>query len=228
MAGIGQFISTEWSELKMLVDSGFPLYYSDMNEQYNILASDTVGVFYKTTIFKQSPVPAGSDQEDFEDNYQSKANKPYTTPVDLDVTAAPGCPVLSPTLKLLYSGTDITAGSGYTTAYSYSGTGKFFGFVFDYNSDQVRTKLTIDGNVIFELSMDEIEALQSFDGDGCDDSQDTGNGVCGFIKKSAGNRLNFCPPCAIKYTSEVKIEIKRTGSSSKKLKDQIVILTKES
>jgi len=140
--------------------------------------------------------------------------------------AAPGCPVISPKLRIEFDETNITVPSAYTTMYNYNGAGKLYGFTLDFNSDSVRVRLVIDGTeTIFALTLDEVESIQSFSSGGCNDG---GVQNINFVTKTSGNRFNFTPPCPVEYTSSVLIEAQRSGSSNKTQSRQIVYLTKES
>lgn len=178
-----------------------------------------------------------TDLDDFETNFKPTGNAALSRDVIVDnnvtLNSSPsdlvGCDSISPKLRVDYSGTNQSITSSYTTVYSYSGSGKLFGFVLDFNSDSVRVKFTIDGTEqIFELTLNQIEDLQAYSSGGCDDSSNTDDGLLGFFKKASGNKLYFQPLHCIVYYSEVKIEAQRTGSSNKTLDDYLVILTKES
>lgn len=148
-------------------------------------------------------------------------------PVDIsNVTVTPECATMSNDFKIEYSGTNITMPSSYATIYSYSGSGKFYGFALDFNSDSVRVKLEVDGNEVFALTLDEVEGIQAFSSSGCDDNSGTASGLCDMLKKASGNRLYFTPKCPIAYSTTVTISGQRSGSSNKTLDKQMVFLEK--
>ncbi len=180
---------------------------------------------------------------DYINNYQANANQPldkfkFENDKLKVVTAADviieddklpvniyGCPNVDATFKILYSDTDITIPSGYTNLYQYSGAGVFYGGSFDFNSDYVRVKLVVDGNQVFALTLDEVEAIQSFSRGGCNDY---GRQNINFVSKTSGNKFNIYFPHPIKYNASILIQAQRTRGSNKKQTQQIIYLTKES
>ena len=142
----------------------------------------------------------------------------------IDVTAAPGCPVISNKLRIERDGTDISFSGSYVTLYSYNGSGKFIGFLFDFNTNDVDIKLTIDGTeVIFELELEEIEDIARFGGGKTGTDRD----VCRYFRVGQDDRLEFCPPCPIKFETSVLIEGKKNGGgSSKKLTNKMIFIEK--
>lgn len=237
MAGNG--IHLIWNDFKSeILNKNLPFKYIEKDRIYRLYSFD--GIFqYNAAIEKTSPVNVS--QEDFETNYKSTAVNALGVPKyqesdgrmlvsgeESNPSSTPGSCVISNKLRFDHNDSDRTADANYSSAYSYIGSGKLFGFTLDYNSDYVWVKLTIDGTeTIFELTLQQIEDLQAYSSGGCDDSSNTTEGLCGFLKKASGNRLYFKPPCAITYDSEVKIEHKRSTSSSKTLTASLVILTKE-
>ena len=145
-------------------------------------------------------------------------------PINTVGGALPTASSCNSNLRLEHSLCDITLTSYYQTAYLYSGSGVLWGFILDFNTDYAEVKLTIDGtDTIFELDLDTIESLQSYAGNSCNDNQGKESALCGIISKTQGNRLNFCPPCPLSYTSEIKIEVKKLGSSSNRKLDKYFI-----
>lgn len=67
-------VNVNWTNFKTLADSkGFGMQYVDTGDNYLIwFVEDTIK--YTTVITKTTP--AGTDQDDFEDNYKTGANKP--------------------------------------------------------------------------------------------------------------------------------------------------------
>lgn len=145
-----------------------------------------------------------------------------------DPDDTPGCPTLSYKLVHDFSGANITVPSGYVTLFQYSGSGKLIGFVFDFNSQNVTVKLTVDSMVIFELDMNDLEDIQVEGGGGDDDDGGAGSvTTCGGpVFDTIANKLCYQPPCPIAYDTEVKVEAKRVGGSNRTMTDRIVHLTK--
>jgi len=222
--------SISWSDMKTFVSSSTSISktYLEETSRYTILAA-----FGSLTV--KCILPRGesdSDTTDFDNNYKSTWNSLFpdinqNNQQIVELTGDVTCPSVSKKLRFDHTENNTTITSSYVTLYSYSGSGKLHGFVLDYNSDSVRTKLTIDGSdEIFELTMDEIEDLQSYTGGGCDDSQSS-ELLGGFIKKSSGNKLNVEFKCPIKYETSVLIEAQRTSGSNKRLDRRIVFIEKE-
>ena len=142
-----------------------------------------------------------------------------------DPSDTPGCTTFSKKLRTDFSDSNITMGVSYSTIYSYSGSGKLSGFTLDFNSDDVRVKLTIDSTeVVFELVLSDIEDIQLSTGD-----EGTDYGICnGVLVVGSGSKIQFCPPCPIKYGSQVLIEGQRSDSDDHTMNRSIVVLTKES
>lgn len=112
------------------------------------------------------------------------------------------------------SGGPITAPLLYATAYTYSGSGLFYGFYLDFNNKNVTTKLTIDGEQIFELDISNATV-------GDDD-------WCGLGVNGSDDVLKFCAsPYPILYDTSVLIEVKRSSGSNKTLQHYLVWISKE-
>ena len=63
-----------WTDFKALVSNkGLGMQYENQTEQYYIWAVEDGTIYYCRILIT---IPAGSDQEDFEDNYKDNANKP--------------------------------------------------------------------------------------------------------------------------------------------------------
>ena len=130
------------------------------------------------------------------------------------------CPVMSNKFRVELDETDITVPASFATMYSYSGSGKFFSFIHCYDDDDTEVRLTIDGDVIFSINLEDLDDFE-IDGD---------NDLCGWFKliqSSGDNRFCFCPPCAIRYETSVLIEARRTDSSNNELHRQLIFISKE-
>ena len=93
----------------------------------------------------------------------------------------------------------------FQTLYTRSGTGLFFGFQAGFTNDKVDIRLTIDGGVVFTLSLDEIRTFQF---------NDTTTTRCqaGSFLTTIGNVLDFSSRFAIPYTTSVLIEAASNNS----------------
>ena len=132
----------------------------------------------------------------------------------------PGCPVFSKKYRAIEDSTDITIGTGsYTTLYSYSGSGKFIGFMHEYDDKKIIIRVTIDGtdeimNFNFEDFFDFLGKWKTYDSGGLQ------------IFRGEADRVAFFPSCPIEFSTSVLIEAIAT-SGTHKLKEQINFLTKE-
>ena len=134
----------------------------------------------------------------------------------------PGCPVLSTKYRVDFSDSNVTVGTSAATLFTYSGSGKMIGFVFEFNGD-VQVKLDIDSEIIFDLSTSDINDMQ------------IPMGVSGAIPAipgslewtAASKKLVFMPPCPIIYGTNVTITATRLATPDKTMTRSIVSLTKE-
>jgi hypothetical protein len=227
-------MNLSYNEFKQLIiDNDIPFFETSTGSNYQLL-SIVSGAVFRTSIAKTNP--ANNDQDDYETYYQNDASSSldinrYTTDkrlkVDVkgDTINLTALSAISKYLKGDFNETDISLTSNYQTIYTYSGQGKLFSFINDYNSDRVKVKLTIDDQVVFELTLQEVDSLQSYSGGGCDDNGQTHLNY--FLSRTSGNKLRFHPPNPVEFKSLVKIEAKKTSGSNKKLERRIVWLTKE-
>lgn len=228
-----------WADFKTVIDTfSKPVTYIQFADRYLVLFTYDALEYYVVVIRD-----GGADVVDFETNYKPSGNtrtegqSTYLSNVGLVgdrlkvdaqvVSTNNDCPTLPPTFKIEFDESNIDCPASYATLYTYSGSGVFHGAVLDFNSDSVRVKLTLDSNVIFELTLDEIESIQSFSSWGCNDNGGSSNNVK-MVTKTSGNRLNIWFDCPIRYSSSVSIEGQRTGSSTKRLDRKLVYLTKDS
>lgn len=144
----------------------------------------------------------------------------------VEVTATPGCPVFSSKYRVVSDKTGATLNtSTYSTVYSYSGTGKFVGFVADFSASNVIIKFTIDSDVIFDLDADDIVNIMYPEGPGASGMRSTAGGP---IYNAADKKIFFTPDCPIKYGTTVKIEAKASSGTPTVTWDAVMVtLTKE-
>lgn len=159
-------------------------------------------------------------------NLQDSAGSEYTTsnrfPVDANFTVLGGqlVPTITNKLRVRYSTTPATAGSAYSTIYTRTGTGLFFGFQADFNSANVRLRLTIDGGQIFEITMADIKLFQF------NDTSTTRMQMGGFWA-TVGNTVDFSTKYAIPYTSSITIEMQRSDGTNHQMNQYMVLLTED-
>lgn len=245
---MARIVHLSWDEIKAIIDDSSidtnPTYV-ETSESY-IIFSNSGAIIHEAII----PNPFA----DFENNYQDTIITTQVAPVQIqirsidpntiadvtsanrlkvdavlgdDVTLSQGCPVTSKKFRMDHSETPVTIPAAYTTIFSHSGSGKLFGFIADFNSDSIRVRLTIDSSdVVFELTLSQVEDLKSA-GTICDEDDGAADLLGGFINKTRGNKLNVNFPCPIAFSSEVKIEAQRTGSTDKTLERRLVFISKE-
>lgn len=240
-------VDIPWDKFKALInDKELSIQYVEIATGYLLILVD--GPLTLNCVIPKTS-PANVYQIDFEDNYKDNANQKIdkqefansdlrvTTvadtlitdnriPVEATVIAQNSCPTLPNTFKIEYDGSNISCPSSYATLYTYSGSGLFHGAILDFNSDSVQVKLEIDGNIVFELTLEQIEDMQSFSSSGCNDNGGSSNNVR-IVTKTSGNRLNIWFDCPIKYTSSIILSGQRTGNSNKTLDRKLVYIVKD-
>lgn len=120
-------------------------------------------------------------------------------------------PVISSKMKHEYAASPGSSNSTstYTTVYSYSGTGLFFGFTIDCSSDATNLKLTIDGNDILAGNFSFSDIAASF---ALTSSLPVAGG--NFLKRHDTGDVDFYMPFPIQFTSSVTISIKRSSAGT--------------
>jgi len=142
--------------------------------------------------------------------------------INSEVSAIVGCPVISPKLRYDFDDSGVTISTTFVNLFSFSGSGKLFGFVLDFNQSDIQVKLTIDStDVIFDLTGSQLKDIQVPAAGG------QAFGVFGIVWEVAGNRLRFEPTCSIPFESKVEMEGKRTGGADRSMDRSLVALTKE-
>jgi len=129
-------------------------------------------------------------------------------------------PTITNKFRVRYSTTSATVGAAYSTIYTRSGTGLFFGFQADFNSANVRLKVTIDGGQIFEITVSDLKLYQF------NDTSTTRMQAGGFWT-TVGNTVDFSMKFAIPYSTSVTIEMQRSDGSDHSMKNYMVFLTED-
>jgi hypothetical protein len=113
----------------------------------------------------------------------------------------------------------------YITIFQYTGSGFIAGFLVNAETfTQWVFKFTVDGEMIFELTAEDITVDSIYD---LDDVTDIAQSALG-LSKGSHDRLIFNGPIGspVRYESSVKVEIKR-ASGSKKFQAGLIVLSKE-
>lgn len=136
---------------------------------------------------------------------------------------APGCAVFSSKFRVVFSEDDVSIDDSFQTLFTYSGSGKLIGSVFEFSNVGVQIKLTIDSEVIFDFKLQDIKDLQMPLGSG-----GALPAVPGSLEyQNAQSKLLFMPVCPIKFTTNVKFEAIRLAAPNKTMLRSAVTLTKE-
>jgi hypothetical protein len=139
--------------------------------------------------------------------------------VDSKLDSGQLVPTITNKLKIRYSVTDISLTTSYTTLFSRSGTGLFFGFQTAYDHSAISIKLIVDGGTVFEITLDDIRQFQF------NDTSTTKTQMGAFLT-TIGNVLDFSSKFAIPYGTNVTIQA-RTLSGTRKNKNWIMFLTED-
>lgn len=132
-------------------------------------------------------------------------------------------PVPSETAKFrvdLTSNTISVLAASYTTVYSYSGSGRFYGGTLNQNSQNIYTRLTIDSNVIFDTRITDI-ALFDFD-----NTLNNSRTQMGAMFQINGNDLDVSFRYPIVFNSSVLIEQKSNTGSNQSSTARCIFITK--
>lgn len=142
--------------------------------------------------------------------------------VDANFTVLGGqlVPTITNKLRVRYSTTPATAGAAYSTIYTRSGTGLFFGFQCDFNSANVRLRLTIDSGQIFEITISDVKLFQF------NDTSTTRMQMGGFWA-TVGNTVDFSTKYAIPYTTSITLEMQRSDGTNHSMSQYMVLLTED-
>lgn len=115
--------------------------------------------------------------------------------------------------------------ASYQTIFTYSGTGKFVGFVATFSNTNVELKLSIDSNVTFEMTSAQVNDAQFGNPSTLGPGGQASSG--GAMWDQTGRRYGFMPYFPIEYGTDVKIEVKKVGAPVVSYIRSIVNLTKE-
>jgi hypothetical protein len=121
---------------------------------------------------------------------------------------------------------DTTVGNTYVTAYEYTGSGLLLGYLITLEaaSDEWSLKLSVDGNIIYELSTGDLESavLYGYVSGGADSM----SRHLGFAVHDKTIRWQGPSDFPLIYNTSIKVEIKYIKGGSKKFRAGLVSLTK--
>lgn len=142
--------------------------------------------------------------------------------VDANFTVLGGqlIPTITKNFRVRYSTASSTITSAYTTVYTRSGTGLFFGFQIDMNSANVSVRLTIDGSQIFEIIQADLKLFQFND-------TTTTRAQAGAFWTTIGNTMDFSSRYAIPYNTAITLEVKRSDGTNHTLNNYMIFLTED-
>lgn len=141
-------------------------------------------------------------------------------PASFTVLGGQLVPTITNKFRVRYSTSSAVVGSIYTTIYTRSGTGLFFGFQSDFNSANVSLRLTIDSGQIFEITIADLKLFQFND-------TTTTRTQAGSFWTTIGNTVDFSSKFPIPYTTSVTIEMKRTDATNHQMNNYMVFLTED-
>ena len=139
--------------------------------------------------------------------------------VDATIDSGELVPTITNKFRIRSNVGDIDITTSYTSLFSYSGEGLFFGFQLSFNNSDIIIKLTIDAGIIFELSLDDIRQFQFND-------TSTGRTQMGGFLTTIGNVLDFSSKFAIPFDVNFDISAKTTSGTHKN-SNYIVFLTED-
>lgn len=114
------------------------------------------------------------------------------------------------------NGNTAVTGAAYTTFYSYSGSGLFWGFRVNMDQDGGQIQLTIDGNIIFT----NITSKNISDSGGSNVNFE-------YLSRAGAGTFYFFSPYPIEYTSSVVLAAKRDNNGNLSVQQRIIYITKE-
>ena len=145
---------------------------------------------------------------------------------DLGVVASipstsPGSPTITKKLRFDIDTVSQSLTTSYVQQFIFSGSGKFYGFAFDYDSEETATQLKIDGDIVLDM---DNEFLQTVQNSGWVQS---GIGIpAGLFFDASDKKTIFNLKWPIIYETSVEI-LSKGLVTGKNLERHVVILTKE-
>lgn len=140
--------------------------------------------------------------------------------VNANIDSGEIVPTITNKFRIRSNITNVTVPAAYTTLFSRSGTGLFFGFQVAFNSANIDIKLTIDGGTVFELNLNTIKQFEF------NDTTASRMQLGGFLT-TISNKLDFSSKFAIPYDTSVSIDVKRSDGSDHINNNWIVFLTED-
>jgi len=114
------------------------------------------------------------------------------------------------------NGNTAVTGAAYTTFYSYSGSGLFWGFRVNTDQDGGQIQLTIDGDIIFT----NITSKNISDSGGANVNFE-------YLSRAGAGTFYFFPKYPIDYTTSVVLAAKRDNNGNLSVQQRIIYITKE-
>ena len=93
--------------------------------------------------------------------------------------------------------------------YQHVGYGAFYGIMARFNNDDIEAKLVIDGRVVYEIDLEELDNYTS----GGDD--DNIGGVISYLSFD-NNKFRFMPPYGIEYKENIQLYFRSNDTSNKR------------
>lgn len=128
-------------------------------------------------------------------------------------------PAYSNDYKIEFSETVLALTTNYQARYSYSGSGRFIGFVLDMDANTtIQYRLVIDGKVVFtDLPHELVTALWGA----------PANGQRFFVVGTTVlNNFDFQPDLPIEFSTSVSLEIRRTTATARNCLRHLVAIVK--
>jgi len=127
---------------------------------------------------------------------------------DINVNVSGGVPCYSSKFMFISDDSTVALTGSFVDQYSYTGTGRFIGFVMEFDHKDVEVKLLIDSDTIFSISSSDIETHQG------NTLVDENLGINWEPNKKI---LTFYPRFPICFDTDVKIQARETAGSHDRL-----------
>lgn len=121
--------------------------------------------------------------------------------------------------RSLYYSSNFALITSYQTIFSKSGAGLFLGFRLEASAEPYAVRLTVDGDVCFDLERAAIDAI--------DLEEWTYAGLQRYFSMSSGSAMEFFPTVPINYSTSFDIAVKRTVSWGFNITNRIFMYTEE-